>query len=252
MERIHQGGLLIGADAAAPFLLAARAQGDFAAAAGRGRAYFVEGLCSSYEAFHHTRQFGTDTRDVDDDGQEVPRNGVIVSNTRPVSIVPIDWYERQIQRLIPSKAESLAKRYAHPKVSAVVDAAVRLWLDGEKVLIFCFYRETAKALRAHLMRAVNRATTELLAHKLRLKQLGEIDAWIARAVRRLSDPRGTFYPAIRTFLETPLRQSQFGVLKPYSEELIGLLEAYVRSPAFIARYMPLDVESVRRALGEGS
>ena len=248
-------GLPIGAGAAVPFLLAARAQGELAAAAGRGRAFFVEGLCSSYEAFHHTRDSGSDTRDVDDEGIKRDGKEVKKSSAGRDSIVPIRWYEDQIEKLIPSKSESLAKRYAHPKVSAVVDAAVRLWISGEKVLIFCFYRETAKALRAHLMREVSRATNVLFARKLGLNadlEGAKIEALVGRITRRLADAKGPFHRAIRSFLGSPFVDGRFQKLESHREELIGLLEAYMRSPSFIARYMPLEIDAVRQALGKAS
>ena len=248
-------GLPIGAGAAVPFLLAARAQGELAAAAGRGRAFFVEGLCSSYEAFHHTRESGSDTRDVDDEGIKRDSKEVKKSSAGRDSIVPIRWYEDQIEKLIPSKSESLAKRYVHPKVSAVVDAAVRLWISGEKVLIFCFYRETAKALRAHLMREVSRATNVLFARKLGLNadlEGAKIEALVGRITRRLADAKGPFHRAIRSFLGSPFVDGRFQKLESHREELIGLLEAYMRSPSFIARYMPLEIDAVRQALGKAS
>jgi len=42
-------GLDLGAEDPVPFLLAARAQGELAGSPGRGRAFFAEGLASSYE-----------------------------------------------------------------------------------------------------------------------------------------------------------------------------------------------------------
>ncbi len=65
-------GLPLATESALPFLLAARAQGELAHGSARARAFFAEGLCSSYEAFHHTRDNRGDARDVDDDGVEVP------------------------------------------------------------------------------------------------------------------------------------------------------------------------------------
>jgi hypothetical protein len=59
-------GLPITGEAVLPFLLAARAQGQLSQGSSKGRAFFAEGLCSSYEAFHHTRENRGDVRDVDD------------------------------------------------------------------------------------------------------------------------------------------------------------------------------------------
>ena len=62
---------------------------ELAAAAGRSRAFFVEGLCSSYEAFRHNRDAGSDTRDVDDEGVEHAAEETKKSSAGRDSIVPI-------------------------------------------------------------------------------------------------------------------------------------------------------------------
>src|SRR5207253_11035201 len=106
------------------------------------RAFFAEGLCSSYEAFHHTREKSGDVRDIDD---EYIEHSKARRTIRSDVIVPIRWYEDHIFRLIPSKSDRPVRRREHPKIKAVVLRAVDLWLSGEKVLIFCFYRQTALA-----------------------------------------------------------------------------------------------------------
>ena len=255
-EQVRLGiatGLPIGGEETLPFLLAARAQGELAHGSVKGRAFFAEGLCSSYEAFHHTRENRGDARDIDDDGIE--RAGHAPRAARDQSLVPVSWYEEQVERLIPSKSAPDEKRYLHPKIHPVVRRAVELWLSGEKVLIFCFYRETAKALRQHIGREVERATFELAKEKLGFdaghdaKHLGE---WFERVARRLSDEDSPFYRAIITMLREPLEAKEFQILAPRADELVQLLAAYIRSPSFIARYLPLDIPEVREALSEGA
>jgi hypothetical protein len=72
------------------------------------------------------------------------------------TVVPLEWYEHHVAEFVPSSDKPLAC-FGHPKLHSVIERAVSLWLDGEKVLIFCFYRETVKALRNHLTREVDRA-----------------------------------------------------------------------------------------------
>jgi len=246
-------GIPLEGDAALPFLLAARAQGELAGGSKRARAYFAEGLCSSYEAFHHTREERADVRDVDDDGIALVKNGRASSNGEE-SIVPVSWYETQIERLIPSRKATEEERCRHPKMRAVVDRVVQKWQAGEKVLVFCFYRETARALRTHLGREVEQAVLRLTAQKLGLNPDREADTirgWLARISRRLADERSPFYREIRQQLEEPLQREEFAILRPKTEDLIGLLAAYVRSPSFVARYFPLEVPEVREALSGG-
>ncbi len=247
-------GLAIAGEGALPFLLAARAQGELAQGSAKGRAFFAEGLCSSYEAFHHTRDNRGDARDVDDEGVERVKAAAAASS-RGVALIPVTWYEEQIQRVIPSKAGPEEDRYTHPKIRAVVDRVVNLWLAGEKVLVFCFYRETAKALREHLGREVEHAILRLAGEKLGRdagRDAGWLRSWFERVARRLADEDSPFSQSIVETLRESLELEEFSVLKPRAAELVQLLAAYVRSPSFIARYLPLDVAEVRDALSEGS
>jgi superfamily II DNA or RNA helicase len=246
-------GLPISGEGALPFLLAARAQGELAQGSAKGRAFFAEGLCSSYEAFHHTRDNRGDARDVDDDGAERADSASVKS--RAAALIPVTWYEEQIQSVIPSKAGPEEDRYTHPKIRAVVERVVSLWLSGEKVLVFCFYRETAKALREHIGREVERAILRLAAEKLGRDATRDAEwlrSWFERVARRLADEDSPFNQAIVETLRESLELEEFSSLKPHAADLVQLLAAYVRSPSFIARYLPLDVAEVRDALSEGS
>jgi hypothetical protein len=40
------------------------------------------------------------------------------------------------------------------QLAAVVERVRRLWSDGEKALVFCFYVQTGRALRSHISRAL--------------------------------------------------------------------------------------------------
>lgn len=243
-------GLQIPGSAAVPFLLAARAQGELAAGTAKTRAYFAEGLCSSYEAFHHTREQRGDARDVDDDGVE--RTLAAPPPTPHASIVPVTWYESQIDKFVPSKQADLAKRLAHPKLLPVVERAVSLWSSGEKVLIFCFYRETAKALREHLRRKVEEATFAIVAEKLKIPNNRiDIRERLESIARRLSDEESPFYEAIRKVLSGTFAAPRFAILRPRQRELLDRLLAYIRTPSFIARYLPLEDPAVSLALSEG-
>ena len=151
-------GLDLGAEDPLPFLLAARAQGELAGSPGRGRAFFAEGLASSYEAFHHTRDNrGADVRDTRDTLEEHDGDAA-------VSIVPVEWYEQQIGTFVPDRLR-VGEAGRHPKLHAVVDRVVDLWRRGEKVLVFCTYRETAKALREHIRNGIDLAIQDLVTQE---------------------------------------------------------------------------------------
>lgn len=246
-------GLPIAGEEQLPFLLAARAQGELAHGSAKGRAFFAEGMCSSYEAFHHTRENRGDARDVGDEG--IKRSSGATRAERKQSLVPVSWYEDRVEHLIPSKGASEEERYRHPKMRGVVERAVSLWLSGEKVLLFCFYRETAKALRQHIGREVEKATLLHAAKKLDLdvaRNPERLKGWFERVARRLADEDSPFHKAILATLAEPFKVDEFSVLRAHKDELLQLLAAYVRSPSFIARYLPLDTRAVREALWEGS
>lgn len=250
----HVPGLPIAGDAALPFLLAARAQGELAWGSSKGRAFFAEGLCSSYEAFHHTREERGDSRDVGDDGVERNASGG-GGGSREEPIVPVSWYEEQVGKTIPSRRADEATRFEHPKIHAVVQRTISLWLSGEKVLLFCFYRETAKALRDHIGREIEKATIELAARKLGLdtgRKPHAVREILDRVARRLSDAESPFHRVLMDVLRKPLDAEEFSALHSRREELMALLTGYVRSPSFIARYIPLHIAEVRHALVDGS
>jgi len=244
-------GLPLSGDGSLPFLLAARAQGELAAGSAKARAYFAEGLCSSYEAFHHTREQRGDARDMDDDGIEV--NRCKRTTARVESLVPIKWYEDQIDHLIPSKSAPDSARYGHPKIRVVVDRVVRHWLGGEKVLVFCFYRETVRSLCDHIGREVEQAALRLAAQKLGLdpdRDTEKTREWLQRISGRLADEKSPFHRAIAEQLGSIVREPEFSLLHDRLDELVGLLAAYVRSMSFVARFLPLDEPDVREALSE--
>jgi len=249
------GGIPLGADEAAPFFVAARAQGELARFTGKGqRAFFAEGLCSSYEAFHHTREKRGDVREVDDEGVE--HSKVRRQSNRQESIVPVQWYEDHVSKLIPSKEDDSNRRFKHPKIRSVVRRAVDLWLSGEKVLVFCFYRQTALALRDHIRREVENASARRTAERLGLDPGAIEDAKdrLSLISKRLGDKESPFHREIIDYLQHQIDQPEFEALSgnvKVRQRLIDLLAAYLRSTAYVSRFLPLEVPDIRDALVEG-
>lgn len=238
-------GIPIEQRALLPFLIAARAQGQLAQCT-RTRAFFAEGLASSYEAFHHAREARRRAKDFDD--------GLDTEAESESCMVPTRWYEEQIARLIPSREAPRNLRLEHPKMSATVNKAANLWLAGEKVLVFCFYIQTAHALYEHLREQVDRKVISVAGEKLGLdsqKQEGDIQSWLTRIIRRLADSENPFHREMKSLLETTMDRSQHLILERYREQLLAVLMAYFRSPSFVARYLPLDDPLVRDALAKG-
>ena len=116
-----------------PFFLAARS------AASPGKDLLGEALCSSYEAFRHTRQH----RKADRDEHEQDDNHIDLTHS--------SWYLSEFDRALKESTGHI-----HPKISATVQKAVNLWENGEKVLVFAFYRKTCRALRIHISEEIER------------------------------------------------------------------------------------------------
>lgn len=237
-------GIPLDKKALLPFLITARAQGQLAQYPGT-RAFFAEGIASSYEAFHHTREARLEAKDWDD-GPSAQRDEISW-------LVPTKWYEEQIAKLIPSNQSPREDRMAHPKISATVNKAVELWLAGEKVLIFCFYVKTAEALYNHLKEEIHQRILQMAGEKLGLNsssQASEIENWLARIARRLSDVESPFYQEIASIIKAEMDKPNYIKLKDSHDRLLEILMAYFRSPSFIARYIPLNDSLVYRVLVE--
>jgi hypothetical protein len=140
---------------------------------------------------------------------------------------------------------------SHPKLGPVIEYAVSLWKAGEKVLIFCFYLQTARALKDHITARIDGEVQSLLAAKLGLRA-SEVEPWIARTSRRFTDSKSPLRAALREGLRAFLRERsvEYPKLK-HKDRLLDLLAAWVRSPSFLARYLPLEDSKLRMALSPG-
>ena len=161
-------GLPVGGPATLPFLLAARAQAVASLQEADGerstRAYFAYGLASSFEAYADTRRNRVASLD-EFDGDPVA-----------AELTPqLRWYLDRIAAALPN--ETVEGWASHPKVAATVGRVRDLWCDGEKALVFCFYIETGRALRAHISRACARRSSP---------ERPPASAWILRPRTRCS------------------------------------------------------------------
>ncbi len=247
-------GLPLTPDVALPFLLSARAQGEMAAASDKP-ALFAQGLASSYEAFHHTREEKDAARVID---PEVDALGPVAESVlaapnldsgRSWAGVPLEWYLEQIQLHIPSRAAPRQARYLHPKVRATVDRVVDLWARGEKVLVFCFYIETVAALGEHIAAAIEQKTFEIAAERLGLK-VDLAEKWIKRATRNIARKESLLRREIERELHKLIGQAD-ALLKPHEARVVAWLSAYVRTPSFLVRNLPLGNAELRAAFEEG-
>jgi hypothetical protein len=241
-DGLEAAGLQVSDGALLPFLLAGRAQ-ILLALSDAGRAFFADGLASSFEAYRETRK-ATAERDEDEP-----------SFAAAVTPSELDWYLDQLDRALPRDANEAF--LAHPKIAATVDKAVNLWLAGEKVVVFCHYRATGRALRRHISQRLQQEIQRLGEKAMpgvssdavmaRLTEIGEQFFKEGNPLRRRVDD----------LLITLASASLADVARehvPQSEldKVVDVIRRFLRTPSFLARYFPIaeaeDLEAFSRAL----
>ena len=227
LSGVGDGGLPVEEDALLPFLLAARAQAVVVREAeNAGRATFAEGLASSYEAFLETRSNHAER----DEEEKEETSGTTASNGR---------VNRYVQKLAAALPDQTA--YArHPKIAPLVARVLDLWNQGEKVVVFCHYRETGRALVRHLSAALEKRLWDDAAQRLGLDD---------RNVRKAVTDFGARFDADGG-MRQPLYDEVAQRLAPFTEladderELIqDVVRRFVRTPLFVARYFDVQARS---------
>ena len=217
------GGLPVQGDSLLPFLLAARA----VSSSPQSRPVFAEGLASSYEAFLDTRRHDENSESksvvIDDDV-------AALNSQREISA---DWYLARINEYLPKG--SIDTSLSHPKVQATVDRVIDLWIKGEKVLVFCHYVATGRALR------------QCISHQMRLwvnKRASELFGCSPDDAERKLEALGSEIAegsALTTHVDAKLNNliSVFPNLSRVAEDLLKGLRQYLQTPTFLVRFYPI-------------
>jgi hypothetical protein len=240
VEEARTGGLLLGADAVLPFLLAARAQAiterSDEARAGRARRFFADGLASSFEAYRQTRSSAGGNGSVLDDVDEY--------NASDGSEGDVLWYLDRIEAALPLEGGDAFS--AHPKLRATVNRVTSLWRQREKALVFCFYRATGRALRAHIARSIEH---EIDAMAIKAAGVGTSEAARARLATyqdRLYEPGSRAREAAERELQTTLAES---LADTDLNRAIDLCLRFLRTSSFLVRYVDLARRPAEGILG---
>ena len=224
-------GLPVGGSATLPFLLASRAQAiaslHGSAGARSVRAYFAYGLASSFEAYADTRRNRlANVEEQEDDSVAIELNP------------RLSWYLDRIAAALPDDtSEGWA---AHPKVAATVDRVLDLWCNGEKVLVFCFYVETGRALRSHISRVLRREIISRAAAGLRLDATNEVEVLAAldRIGERLLSRDSRGYDAFRRQVKSLAADLD----ESTQEQVADVVTRFMRTPSFLVRFVDLSPE----------
>lgn len=224
------GGLPVEKDALLPFLLAARAQAVVAGnGENTGRATFAEGLASSYEAFLETR------KSADKDEEK------IVSQSAPDERV--NRYVKKLAAALPDEGA-----YAqHPKIAPVVARVLDLWRHREKVVVFCHYRETGRALVRHLSAAMDSQLWNDATQRFEMDPQA-----VHKAVNDFGgrfDTEGGMRDPLNNVLER--RLALYPELSAVERAKIqDVVRRFVRTPLFVVRYFDIHARSGEQALRE--
>ena len=215
-EEVPQG-LSIDGPALLPFLLAAR----HSIREKDKRPVFSEGLASSYEAFLKTRDANLSEL-VDEDDEAFGQTAQID-----------DWY---IDNLFKHVSTASSNKYNHPKIKATVQKVMDLWEKGEKVLVFCHYIQTGKALRNYISREMENRIIQLGAQKMNCRR-NEVIKRLERIGERFfkdSDLKNAYYKHMGSILA-----KHPNIDATQGELLKDAVFRYLRTPSFLVRYFPI-------------
>lgn len=216
-------GLEMTPDAALPFMLAAR----LVALTPRSRPVAAEGLASSYEAFLDTRKsFATNAHTrvdevLEDDfiAEQIPNN------------VDINWYLSCINEAIRENGRVRSEH--HPKIGPVAERVVELWRRGEKVVVFCHYVKTGRALRSHISHLLQRELVGQACGELGISPQ-KFAATMEHSAKRFEKRDRSLHRRSSELVKELL--VSYSELLPLQERIIDVVLRFMRTPTFLLRY----------------
>lgn len=221
----NEGGIDIPHEQLFPFFLAARSASD------PGKEILGEALCSSYEAFRHTRQ---ENKAIKDD---------LENSDSSVDLTRSSWYLTQFD-----KALDRISGEQHPKVSTTVKRVIDLWREGEKVLVFAFYRQTCRALRIHISRELERHITKYARQRLAgagrsTDEQGVLNIIDSIQSRYFDDPRAPGRRALDRALKGIMDKHSHGMEGEGldRDSLLRLMRRFLRVRTTLVRAFPIHV-----------
>ncbi len=229
----NDAGLPIPDDAALPFLLAARAQ-SVALDDKIGRPLFAYGIASSFEAYRRLDAGQPEEHKDSDAPVEDRESGSQSSTSHGIGPDAVRWYRNEIDRAL-KRPGALA---AHPKVNATVDRAARLWLAGEKCLIFCWFIKTGEAVARELSSRVDELIMQRACTAFGTQSVDDARAELDRISDRLFRRDGSSYVRLRERLANALVDSAGGH-PDVIELVVDSSIRHLRTPSYLTRFTPL-------------
>lgn len=214
---VGTGGLRVSGANTLPFLLAARV-----ASLRTRRQVFGEGIASSYEALLDTHK-------------ETETQGTVMPSTDDAIMGDGQWHLERLREAV--RGIGTDGRSLHPKIRATIELAMSLWRRGEKVLIFCHYRQTGHALRRHLSEAMLGEIRERAACSLDL-DVADVPAELTRIAGHLDRDRPAGRHAL-SLVETMLAGIDVLALPKTSAQISDIVLRFLRTPTFLVRFADL-------------
>lgn len=215
-------GLPISGNALLPFLLSSR----LVAITPESRPVFSEGLSSSFEAFLDTRLARADGAHSESAYMDEDDDAATQTDISPDA----EWYLDQIRDSI--RSQSGLRSENHPKIAATVDRAMALWAAGEKVVVFCHYIATGRALRSHLSERMNREVIRLAAEKLNCPS-DAVGPELEKRARRF-DKGERVARHCSDYLDTLLEPRKN--LYEHRKQIHDIVLRFLRTPSFLVRF----------------
>lgn len=215
-----ESGLPLDSKSLFPFLLAAR----LTAITPESRPVFAEGLASSFEAFLDTRRRKSkEAKILDKDDDTSP----IIINKKQV------YYLEEIEHFLNKHTKKSGQ--IHTKVSATINKAVHLWLQGEKVLVFCHYIATGKSLWINISKRMIQEIKRMAS-----KQIGCNESEALQELDRIGErfDNGPLKEFINKFVGEII--NEYDSLVEFKEPLLDVVRRYLRTPSFLIRFFPLE------------
>jgi hypothetical protein len=147
----------------------------------------------------------------------------------------LSWYLDWVERTLPEHDPSMAN--GHPKIRATVERAIDAWKNDDKVLIFCFYKETGRTLRREVSSAIERALIHSAANYLNMDPTDK--AGIATRIERTADNVLSIDSLARRSIETEMTSLArgSGLEDEEVEAFVGAVIRFLRTESFIVRYV---------------
>jgi len=235
-SEVEPSGLDVPPSQVLPFFLAARS------ATTPGKDLLGEALCSSYEAFRQTREHRKAERDEHEHESDI------------VDLTHSNWYLSEFDNALKKCSGSI-----HPKIAATVTKTVDLWENGEKVLVFAFYRKTCRALRIHISNEIESRMMTLARRRFAGsgKSLPdeEIEAVLENIQRRFMDDlkspaRRKLDQALNRIVDRRRDSIESAKITPdQCDQFVDIMRRFLRVTTTLVRCFPIhDFDEVKSHL----